>query len=148
MTLREVPNWTYIVLTLAKDQHLKKCLVQGGAGGSAYWTWSKTGGLPSRIGHSRKFNASQKIDFHCRTLAALFPGNEECYGVLAHNYSNEPYDSKEDLRALKQQGLAPSPSRESPSSDDDTDPETEDEDLFPGPPLLGSAGRSNTSGQS
>lgn len=134
--LREAPKWTYSVLTLAKNQHLKELLVQGGAAGSAYWTWSKIGILPSRIGRSRKFNANQKIvDFHCRTLASLFPGVEECYGVLAHNFSNAPYDNKGHLAVLKKMGLVPSPPVESLSSEEETDPETEgDEDPPPGSP--------------
>lgn len=140
--LRETPKWTYSVLTLAKNQHLKELLVQGGAGGSAYWTWSKIGFLPSRIGHSRKFNANQKIvDFHSRTLASLFPGDEECYGVLAHNFSNEPYDIKEHRAALKEMGLVPSPPADSLSSEEETDPETEgDEDPPPGSPLWAISG--------
>ena len=144
--LREAPKWTYSVVTLAKNQHLKELLVQGGAGGSAYWTWPKNGIMLSRIGHSRKFNSNQKIvDFHCRTLASLFPGVGECYGVMAHNFSNEPYDDKEHLAALKEMGLVPSPPVESLTSEDETDPETErDEDPPPGSPPRVISGRNNT----
>ena len=103
--------------------------MQGGAGGSALWSWSQTGGSPAKIGRSRKFNAHQKIvGFHSRAAAALFPGGEECYGVLAHNLSNDPFEDKEGPKKLKLMCLVPSPSKEDATSGDDTDPESEDED--------------------
>ena len=128
------PKWTYSNITVAKGKHMKDLLLTGGIGASVVWTWALAGGVAARVGRSSKFNAHGRlVEFHAKTAASLFPGGEEAYAMLLHNFSNAPYEDPALRRSLKDLGLAPDPKDTEETNDDDySTTEEEDEDLsFP-----------------
>ena len=111
---------------------MNKLLVQGGAGGSAVWRRSKTSSVLMKIGGSRKFNSNDRIvDYHSRAPASIHTRDEEAIAVLAHNLSSEPFDDQDIIRELTALGLVPAPIMGDDDDDEITDPESEEEELFP-----------------
>ena len=104
-------------------------LNRGGVGGSALWSWDKHGGVPTKIGYSRKFNAGGKIvSYHSKAPAAMFPGKAETFALLAHNLNHTVYGDRTAKDKLIRMGLLPAPVAAEVASDT-TDPESEDEEL-------------------
>ena len=119
-------------------------LVRGGIGGRAVWGRSKTGSLLMKIGHSKTFNACNRVvEFHSRAPASFHSKDEEACAVLVHNFSGEPFESKETISKLSALGLAPSPALNDQEEGDSTDPETEEEDFLPRGPGLKVVGDRN-----
>ena len=124
------PQWTYSRITAARGLQMKDLPIQGGVGGSVFWAWSKVGGVAAKVGYCRKFNAHNRlVKFHSRTAANLFPGCEDSYALLFHNFDNGPFEVAEHRRGLKSWGLAPDPiTDKSDSEESSTTTEAEEEE--------------------
>ena len=128
-------EWTYSTITVAKDAGLAKLLNRGGVGGNALWTWAKRGGVPTKIGYSRRFNSGGRIlSYHSRAPAVLYPGKSEVFAVLVHNLNHAVYEDKVAKSKLRKMGLIPDPPTMEDASEV-TDPESEDQEVSH-PPLL------------
>ena len=85
-------------------------LNRGGVGGNALWAWAKCGGVPTKIGYSRRFNSCGRIvSYHSRAPAAIFPGKTETYALLAHNLNHNVFEDKGAKEKLKMLGLLARP---------------------------------------
>ena len=130
-------DWTYSSLTLANAKGMQGLLNRGGVGGSALWAWAKCGGVATKIGFSRKFNAGGKIvSYHSKAPAAIFPGKAETYAVLAHNLNHTAFGDDSSKEKLRRKGMMPAPMA-AESDSDTTEPESENEELPPFPGLTG-----------
>ena len=130
---RENPRWTYSLLSMAKGTKIEKLTTLGGVGGNLLWVWALKGGVAAKIGHSRRFNAQGRlIEYNSKTAASLRPGGEETCAVLFHNVSQEPFESEEAKKTVKELALAPEPLSEEEEytvAEDETDASEADEDF-------------------
>ena len=127
-------EWTYSTITVAKDAGLAKLLNRGGVGGNALWTWAKCGGVPTKIGYSRRFNSGGRIlSYHSRAPAVLYLGKSEVFAVLVHNLNHAVYEDKVAKGKLRKMGLIPDPPTMEEASEV-TDPESEDQEPSHPPP--------------
>ena len=68
------------------------------------------------------------MSYHSKAPAAMFPGKNETYALLAHNLNHTAYGDKIAKDVLIRRGMLPAPVAAEVASDT-TDPESEDEEL-------------------